>query len=269
MKGRTMGNDSAKPNKDLVDNIVKYLINHIGRKLDVQKIRHDLKLSSKSDFVSLANKLRRLERKGQMFVDRNSEPKTWTPLPSLRDGAATKSSITKQLAVIKTSAPPRRLKPKNHKYASTGISKRLDKYLSNYVGQTVIYVELMDELNFTNQDKSAVSAKLAYLAKQGKIIRDKSSYPADIIVTQSFNKSLPAKQSHKTPKQAFNEPPRLTPQAFTKEVEISNVLQTPPIDIASMMQQVVEISQQNSIYANVFEQIALLLERAGIIEQPK
>ncbi len=159
----------------------------------------------------------------------------------------------------------------------TGIKKIIINYLNENIGETFTGIELQFKTKIETSYGYAASI-LQRLHLDGLITRDENSCPFEYTVTK---KIVIVRKSHKnknsnhgqdfdikkqlalnTTMPRIEKIPRIDPN-IKRLVDLNN---TPSLDISGIMQHVVMVDEQNKMLRNALENIALILDQAGILD---
>ena len=147
-----------------------------------------------------------------------------------------------------------------------GTSKKVEQFFLDNLNQPFTRAEIIKRTNL-DKNNTGVGHKLNALMYHGKIKRSKTKpYSYTAIPLHMIGKAAtPSKPSKpRPPKSQLPSVP--TPQANATYATLFAATTTAPLDIPELMQQIINVNEQNKIYRNALESVALLLEQAGIIE---
>lgn len=154
----------------------------------------------------------------------------------------------------------------------TGTAGKVQRYLEKAVGQTVTITEIREALNLA-KDNTSVDSKIDTMTKAGHVTVNRSVRPRRITVLPAIigkpNAKPPKKSKPLTGLPATNQalsrrdtaPPQLQFDNFS-----AGATNAQPIDVATLMQQVIDINEQNKVLRQALYNIAEILTQANIIE---
>lgn len=151
-----------------------------------------------------------------------------------------------------------------------GTAKKVEALFLNNLNKPFTIGQVLKALKFDSTN-SGVHHKIAAMKKQGRLIRSETKpFTYTAIPLHMLGNSIPPKQSKKngSKNQALSLPKLQipTPQGHANSEALFAARTTAPLDIPGMMQHIINVDEQNKVYRNALENIALILEQAGIIE---
>lgn len=149
-----------------------------------------------------------------------------------------------------------------------GTSNIVEDFLKQHIGEAFTAREVA---SLTGLDISPVSSKLTHLTQQGRAKKDKTQpgYLRYFVLPEILEKPPRGGSKKKNGEALPKEKLRLpipTPQAQINLNMLQQAKESPALDIPGMMQHIINVDEQNKVYRNALENIALILEQAGIIE---
>ena len=161
--------------------------------------------------------------------------------------------------------------PQNAK--NVGTASKIEKLFLKNLNQPFTIQEIFKACKF-GKTNSGVSHKLVAMIKKGKIVKDSSVYPATytgipLHMIDGNKLNGKPKANGKLKGQAaidFSLRQQLTPQGYKNNESLFAAKTTTALDIPGMMQHIINVDEQNKVYRNALENIALILEQAGVIE---
>jgi len=157
-----------------------------------------------------------------------------------------------------------------------GTAKLIQNYLENNIGLEFTVKDINSQFNF-GAINSSVPSKLNHLTSLGKLSKVKIGGKVHYKVLPSILSKTKTQPQTTEPQSQTTQPQSQTTQAKqeylpTKQTQTNDHRETynsPPLDVAGLMHHITQIDQQNILYRNILEQIALLLEQAQIFERIK
>lgn len=143
------------------------------------------------------------------------------------------------------------------------MSQQLVEYFCTRVNETVTLDEIKHDMKVEARQMASIYSKVYTLAKKNMIIlKDKGIYEILPEIMKAKTKKVNGHASLEKEK-----PHSLTPAGFLKMERQQQARDSQPLDIGAMMQHIINVDEQNKLYRHALEQIAVILEQAGIIEK--
>ena len=162
--------------------------------------------------------------------------------------------------------------PSNKDQTHSGTSRRIEEFLVDNIGKSFTSLEIRKTLGIPTS-VAAGYTKINTLINRGCLIKneDNDKLFIDESILTLTKTGRKRKNGKITPAQFYQQNeiqmPTLTPLGHASVRQLEILRSTQPIDIGETMQQIINITEQNKMYKNAFEQIAILLEQVGIIEK--